>query len=75
MIRSIRAVGRGPDLGGSGDLSAGSRVLTATPYSFRTHFERATFAVIAKAAERYCPVSRVLEAEITLEATLDAVSP
>jgi lipoyl-dependent peroxiredoxin len=33
--------------------------------------DRVTFSRIAKEAEQSCPVSRVLKAEITLEATLD----
>ena len=39
MIRKANAVWRGTGKDGDGDLTTGSGVLKATPYSFRTRFE------------------------------------
>jgi lipoyl-dependent peroxiredoxin len=39
MIRKAKAVWRGTDRAGSGNLSTDSGVLAETPYSFRTRFE------------------------------------
>jgi len=141
MIRKARAVWRGTGRDGDGDLTTDSRVLSSTPYSFKTRFEsepgtnpeeliaaahagcftmqlafliqraglaaetleteaavslvsdgegfkiersaltlkakvpgldQAQFDELAQTAEKVCPVSRLLNAEITLEATLVA---
>ena len=39
MIRKAQAVWRGTGRDGEGDLTTGSRVLDASPYSYRTRFE------------------------------------
>src|ERR1700759_4804117 len=39
MIRKANAVWRGTGRDGTGDLSTGSGVLDATPYSYKTRFE------------------------------------
>lgn len=139
MIRKAKAVWRGTGRSGSGNLTTDSRVLSETPYSFRTRFENekgtnpeeliaaahagcftmalafglqnagftptelateaavtlepegqgfriirsalslrakvpnlaeAAFARLAGEAEKNCPVSRVLNATITLDAKL-----
>jgi osmotically inducible protein OsmC len=139
MIRKARAVWRGTGRDGDGDLTTDSKVLSETPYSYRTRFEnqagtnpeelvaaahagcftmalafqlqaagytptelsteaavsldpdgdgfkitrsaltlkadvpgldKATFDKLAEAAEKNCPVSRLMTAEITLDATL-----
>ena len=139
MIRKAKAVWRGTGRDGAGDLTTDSRVLSETPYSYRTRFEnergtnpeeliaaahagcftmalafqlqaagytpselateaaisldpdgpgfrisksaltlvaevpgldRETFDKLAAEAEKNCPVSKVLNAEITLSATL-----
>jgi len=139
MIRKARAVWRGTGKDGTGELSSDSRVLSSTPYSFKTRFEtepgtnpeeliaaahagcftmalafqlqaggftpeelateaavslekdgdgfrisrsaltlrakipgidQAKFDELASVAEKNCPVSKVLNAEITLDATL-----
>jgi len=139
MIRKAQAIWRGTGRDGEGDLTTGSGVLNATPYSYRTRFEdkpganpeeliaaahagcftmalafrlqvegyiptelateaavsldqegggfrisrsalsvradvpgldQATLARVAADAEQNCPVSRLLKAEITLDAQL-----
>ncbi len=139
MIRKASATWRGTGKDGNGDLTSGSGVLSATPYSFKTRFQdepgtnpeelvaaahagcftmalafqlqnagftptelrteaavslepdgsgfrisrsaltldadvpgidRARFDELAGEAERNCPVSKLLNAEITLQATL-----
>jgi organic hydroperoxide reductase OsmC/OhrA len=62
MIRKAKAVWSGTGLDGRGDLSTDSQVLNRTPYD--------EFASIAREAELNCPVSKVLKAEITLDAKL-----
>lgn len=86
MIRKAKAVWRGTGRAGSGNLSTDSGVLADTPYSFKTRFENEKGTnpeeLIAAAhagcfttrmaddAEKNCPVSKVLNAEITLDAKL-----
>ena len=139
MIRKAKAAWRGTGRDGAGDLTTDSKVLSETPYSFKTRFEnergtnpeeliaaahagcftmalafqmqaagytpselateaaisldpdgpgfrisksaltlvaevpgldRETFDKLAAEAEKNCPVSKVLNAEITLSATL-----
>ena len=139
MIRKASAVWRGTGRDGEGDLTTNSKILSKTPYSFRTRFEdqpganpeeliaaahagcftmalafqlqaagftptelstqaavsiepegqgfkitrsaltlrasvpgldKAKFDELAHEAEKNCPVSKVLNAEITLDATL-----
>lgn len=141
MIRKANAVWRGTGRDGTGDLTTGSGVLDATPYSYKTRFEdtpgtnpeeliaaahagcftmalafglqqagltalelrteaavsldpdgagfkisksaltlraripgldEAKFLEIAQGAEKNCPVSKVLNAEITLDAKLES---
>jgi hypothetical protein len=60
MIRKAKAVWHGIGRDGGGKVSTESRVLAETPYSFRTRFED----------EKGCPVSRVLNAAITVDAKL-----
>lgn len=141
MIRKANAVWRGTGRDGTGDLTTGSGVLDATPYSYKTRFEdtpgtnpeeliaaahagcftmalafglqqagltaqelrteaavtleaaegggfkisrsaltlraripgvdEAKFRELAEGAEKNCPVSKVLNAEITLDAQLE----
>jgi osmotically inducible protein OsmC len=84
MIRKAMAVWRGGGRSGNGELSSGSGVLANTPYSedFRIsrsaltlrasvpNLDQNTFARWAQDAEQNCPVSRVLSAEIPLDAKL-----
>ncbi|MBS0364013.1 MAG: OsmC family protein [Proteobacteria bacterium] len=142
MIRKANAVWRGTGRDGTGDLTTGSGVLDATPYSYKTRFEdtpgtnpeeliaaahagcftmalafglqqagltalelrteaavsleaaegggfrisksaltlrakipgldEAKFKELAEGAEKNCPVSKVLNAEITLDAQLES---
>ena len=69
-----------------GELSTDSGVLTNTPYSFRTRFritraaptlrasvanlDQSGFTLLARDAQQNCPVSKVLNVEITLNAKL-----
>ena len=82
MIRRAKAVWRGTGRDGNGDLSTDSQALSRTPYSYKTRFAALTlraqipgisedkFSSLARDAERNCPVSKVLKAEITLDARL-----
>jgi osmotically inducible protein OsmC len=85
MIRKARAVWRGSGRAGNGDLSSDSGVLANTPkdndgfhisrsvLTLRAsvpNLDQDTFDRLAQDAEHTCLVSRVLRAEITLDARL-----
>ena len=76
MIRKTSAVWYGSGRGRKGELSTDSGVLASTPYSFPTRFdsEKGTnqeeLIAAARDAEQNYLVSKVLNAEITLDAKL-----
>ena len=78
MQRKASAVWQGDMKDGKGSITTESGVLSATPYSFSTRFEgapgsdRAKFEAAAAKAKAGCPVSKVLNAAITMNARLAA---
>jgi hypothetical protein len=76
VIRKVNAVWYSSGRGGKGELSKDSGVLTNTPYSLLTRFdsEKGTnqeeLIAAARDAEQNYLVSKVLNAEITLDAKL-----
>jgi lipoyl-dependent peroxiredoxin len=85
MIRKAKAIWRGTGRDGDGDLSTEAAVTLDPdgPQDFKVSRSALTlraqvpgisaekFSSIARDAERNCPVSKVLKAEITLDAKLD----
>jgi organic hydroperoxide reductase OsmC/OhrA len=78
MKRKASAVWEGGLENGKGRLSTDSGVLSNTQYSFSTRFEdgigtiRTTATLTMEKLEAGCPVSRVLNAKITMDARLEA---
>jgi hypothetical protein len=76
VIRKASAVWYGSGRGGKGELSTDSGVLASTPYSFPTRFdsEKGTnpeeLIEAAQDAKQNFLISKVLNAEITLDAKL-----
>jgi osmotically inducible protein OsmC len=72
MVRKAKAVWHGTGRAGDGRLSSDSGVLAQTPYSFKTRFEneKGTNPEELIAAAQNSPVSKMLKAEITLDARL-----
>ena len=76
MIRKASAVWYGSGHGGKGELSTDSGVLASTPYTFPTRFdsEKGTnpeeLIEAAQDAKQNFLISKVLNAEITLDAKL-----
>ena len=69
VIRKARAVWRGSGRAGNGDLSTDSGSALTLRASV-PNLDQDTFDRLAQDAEQNCPVSRVLRAEITLDAKL-----
>lgn len=81
MKRSASAAWRGGLKEVKEAVSTQSGVLNTTPYGFNTRFENGPgtnpeelkeFAEIARQAKAECPVAKLLKAEISLLANLDA---
>ena len=73
--RRASAAWQGTGKDGKGHLTTQSGTLKDTPYSFTARFGDGQGTnpeeLIAAGAKANCPVSKVLNAEITLEATLE----
>jgi len=69
MKRSASALWQGGFKDGRGHLSTASGALHDAPYPFRARFE--SIAKQAKQAKQGCPVSKLLNATISLDARLE----